>query len=155
LHQGVFIPLVYVGFHQKSCLKKVWMVLEKRKSFMRKSGTKRSLFRLRLRLFHAMIDVVLIVCLMIFAVAWLVSNGWDCLMSLWKNHALFLFHRSINLVFSLMLYLGWLGACLHIFDSYKVTISLYDHLVFDLWCHFMLLLKMFCRYAWLWPLLLS
>jgi hypothetical protein len=31
LHQGVFIPLVYVGFHQKSYLKKVWMVLEKRK----------------------------------------------------------------------------------------------------------------------------
>jgi hypothetical protein len=23
LHQGVFRPLVYVGFHQKSCLKKV------------------------------------------------------------------------------------------------------------------------------------
>jgi hypothetical protein len=36
LHQGVFGPLVYVGFYQKSCLKKVWMVLEKRKSFMQK-----------------------------------------------------------------------------------------------------------------------
>jgi hypothetical protein len=23
LHQGVFIPLVYVGFHQKGCFKKV------------------------------------------------------------------------------------------------------------------------------------
>jgi hypothetical protein len=53
-----------------------------------------------------------IVCLVIFAVAWLVSNNWDCLMSLWKNHALFLLFGSINLVFSLMLYLGWLGACL-------------------------------------------
>jgi hypothetical protein len=48
----------------------------------KKSGTKRSLFSLRLRLFHAMLDVVLIVCLVIFAVAWLVSNDWDCLMSL-------------------------------------------------------------------------
>jgi hypothetical protein len=85
LHQGVFRPLVYVGFHQKSCLKKVWMVLAKRKSFMQKSGTKRSLFRLRLRLFHAMLDIVLIVCLVIFAVAWLVSNDWDCLMRLWKK----------------------------------------------------------------------
>jgi hypothetical protein len=75
LHQGVFLPLFYVGIHQKSCLKKVQMVLEKRKSFMQKSGTKRSLFRLRLRLFHAMLDVVLIVCLVIFAVACLVSNG--------------------------------------------------------------------------------
>jgi hypothetical protein len=70
------------------------------------------LFRLRLKIFHAMLDIVLIVCLVIFAVAWLVSNDWDCLMSLWKNHALFLLFGSINLVFSLMLYLGWLGTCL-------------------------------------------
>jgi hypothetical protein len=89
LHQGVFWPMVYVGFHQKSFLKKVWMVLEKRKSFMKKSGTKRSLCRLRPRLLHAMLDCILIVCLVIFVVTWLVSNDWDCLMSLWKNHALF------------------------------------------------------------------
>jgi hypothetical protein len=131
------------------------MVLEKRKKLMQKSGTKRSLFRLRLRLLHVVLDVILIVCLVIFAVAWLVSNDWDCLMSLWKNHALFLLFRSINLVFLLMLYLGWLGTCLHMFDSYNVAISLYDHLIFDFWCHLMLLLMMFCRYTWLWPLLLS
>jgi hypothetical protein len=69
LLQGVFGPLVYVGIHQKSCFKKVRMVLEKRKGLMQKSGTKRSLFRLRLRLLHAMLDVVLIVCLLIFAIA--------------------------------------------------------------------------------------
>jgi sensor histidine kinase YesM len=86
LHQGVFWPLVHVGIYQKSFLKKVRMVLEKRKSFMQKSGTKRSLFRLRLRLLHVMLDAVLIVCVVIFAVSWLVSNDWDCLMSLWKNH---------------------------------------------------------------------
>jgi hypothetical protein len=34
--------LVYVGFPQKSCLKKVRIVLEKRKRFMQKSGTKRA-----------------------------------------------------------------------------------------------------------------
>jgi hypothetical protein len=45
------------------------MVLEKRKSFHAKSGTKRSFFRLWLRLLHAMLDVVLIVCLVVFAVA--------------------------------------------------------------------------------------
>jgi hypothetical protein len=61
------------------------MVLEKRKSLMQKSTTKRSLFRLLLRLFHDMLDIVLIVCLVIFAVEWLVSNDWDCLMSLWKK----------------------------------------------------------------------
>jgi hypothetical protein len=88
------------------------MVLEKRKKFHAKSGTKRSLFRLRLRLLYAMLDVILIACLVIFDVAWLVSNDWDCLMSLWKNHALFLLYGRIYLVFSLMLYLGWLGTCL-------------------------------------------
>jgi hypothetical protein len=41
----------------------------KEKKFHAKSGTKRSLFRLRLRLLHAMLDVVLIVCLVVFAVA--------------------------------------------------------------------------------------
>jgi hypothetical protein len=76
-------------------------------------------------------------------------------MSLWKNHALFLSFGSIILVFSLMLYLGWLGACSHMSDSYKVANSLYDHLLFDFWCHFMLLLMSLCRFAWLWPLLLS
>jgi hypothetical protein len=41
------------------------MVLEKRKKFMQKSGTKRSLFRLRLRLLHVVLDIVLIVCLVV------------------------------------------------------------------------------------------
>jgi hypothetical protein len=39
------------------------MVLEKRKKFMQKSGTKRSLWRLWLRLLHVVLDIVLIVCL--------------------------------------------------------------------------------------------
>jgi hypothetical protein len=65
LHQGAFGPLFYVCFHQKSCFEKVWMVLKKTKSFMQKSGTKRSLFRLRLRLLYAMLDVILIVCLVV------------------------------------------------------------------------------------------
>jgi hypothetical protein len=41
------------------------MVLKKRKSFLQKSGTKMSLFRLWLRLFHIVLDVVLIVCLVV------------------------------------------------------------------------------------------
>jgi hypothetical protein len=41
----------------------------KEKKFHAKSGIKKSLFRLRLRLLHAMLDVVLIVCLVIFDVA--------------------------------------------------------------------------------------
>jgi hypothetical protein len=65
LHKYVFLPLVHVGFHQKSCFKKVRMVLEKRKNFMQKGGTKRSLFRLRLRLLYVVLDIVLIVCLVV------------------------------------------------------------------------------------------
>jgi hypothetical protein len=44
------------------------MVLEEKKNYA-KSGTKGSLFRLQLRLLHVMLDVVLIVCLVVFAVA--------------------------------------------------------------------------------------
>jgi hypothetical protein len=65
LNQGVIWPLVHVGFHQKSWFKKVRMVLEKRKSSMQKSGTKRSLCRLRRRLLHVVLDVFLIVCLVV------------------------------------------------------------------------------------------
>jgi hypothetical protein len=65
LHQGVFLPLVHIGFHQKSWLYKVRMVLEKRKSFMQKSGTRRSLCRLRPRLLHVVLDVFLIVWLVV------------------------------------------------------------------------------------------
>jgi hypothetical protein len=65
LHQGVFWPLVHVDFHQKSCLKKVRMVLEKRKSFMQKKWYRRSLCRLRPRLLHVVLDVFLIVCLVV------------------------------------------------------------------------------------------
>jgi hypothetical protein len=36
LHQGIFWCLVHVGFHQKSCFKKVWMVLEKTKILCKK-----------------------------------------------------------------------------------------------------------------------
>jgi hypothetical protein len=43
------------------------MVLEKRKSFMQKSGTRRSFCTLRPRLLHVVLDVFLIVC-------WYVSN---------------------------------------------------------------------------------
>jgi hypothetical protein len=42
---------------------------KREKKFYAKSGTKRSLFRLRLRLLRAMLDVILIVCLVVFAVA--------------------------------------------------------------------------------------
>jgi hypothetical protein len=156
LHQGLVGPLVYVGIHQKSCFKKVRMVLEKRKSFMQKSCTKRSLFRMWFRLLHAMLDVILIVCLVIFAVAWLVSNDWDYLMSLLKKSCV-VFSMWKHLFGFLLWCFIWvdLGHAYNMLDSYKVAISLYDHLVFDLWCHFMLLLMMFCRFAWLWPLLLS
>jgi hypothetical protein len=45
------------------------MVSDKRKSFHANSGTNGSLFRLWLRLLHVMLDIVLIVCLVVFAVA--------------------------------------------------------------------------------------
>jgi hypothetical protein len=41
----------------------------KEKKFHAKNGTKRCLFRLRHRILHVMLDIVLIVCLVVFAVA--------------------------------------------------------------------------------------
>jgi hypothetical protein len=41
----------------------------KEKKNYAESGTKGSLFRLRLRLLHVMLDVVFIVCLIVFAIA--------------------------------------------------------------------------------------
>jgi hypothetical protein len=120
LHQGVFGPLVYVAIHQKSYLKKVWMVLEKRKSFMQKSGTKRSLFRLQLRLLHAMLDIILIVCLVIFSVAWLVSNDRDCLMSLWKKSCVVLIMWKHLFGFLLWCFIWvYLAHAYNMFDSNK------------------------------------
>jgi hypothetical protein len=43
LHQGVFRPLVYVGFHQKSCLKKGLNGVGKEKKFHAKKWYKKEL----------------------------------------------------------------------------------------------------------------
>jgi hypothetical protein len=69
LHQGVFSPLVYVCFHLKELFQKGRIVLKKKKKFHAYSGTNGSLFRLWLRLLHVMLDVILIVRLVVFAVA--------------------------------------------------------------------------------------
>jgi hypothetical protein len=70
LHQGVFRPLVYVGFHLKRVVSKSLNgVGKEKKKFHAYSGTNGSLFRLWLRLFHVMLDVILIVCLVIFFAA--------------------------------------------------------------------------------------
>jgi hypothetical protein len=105
------------------------MVLEKRKSFMQKSGTKRSLFRLRLRLFHAMLDVVLIVCLVVFTIACLVSNDWDCLMILWKKIMRYYYMEAFIWLSPWCFIWVDLVHAYNMFDSYKVAISLYDHLM--------------------------
>jgi hypothetical protein len=69
LYQGAFRPLVYVGFHLKRVVSKRLNGVGKEKKFHAYSGTNGSLFRLYLRLLHLMLDVILIVCLVVFAVA--------------------------------------------------------------------------------------
>jgi hypothetical protein len=65
-YQGVFLPLVHVGFHQKSCFKKGSNgVGKEKKLYAKKSGTRRSLCRLRPRILHVVLDVFLIVCLVV------------------------------------------------------------------------------------------
>jgi hypothetical protein len=50
-------------------LQKGSLVLEKRKELHAYRGTNGSLFRLWLRLLHVMLEVILIICLVVFAVA--------------------------------------------------------------------------------------
>jgi hypothetical protein len=45
-----------------------------------------------------MLGIILIICLVVIVLACLVSNDWECLMCLWKNHMLFLSYRSIFFV---------------------------------------------------------
>jgi hypothetical protein len=92
-----------LDFISMSGFKKIEWCWKREKKSHAYSGTNRSLFRL----LHAMLNVILIVCFVVFAVACLVSNDWDCLICLWKNHALFLLNESILLWFSpLMLFFG-------------------------------------------------
>jgi hypothetical protein len=56
-------------FISKELFQKCLNGVGKEKKFHAYSGTNGSLFRLRLRLLHVMLDVILIVCLVVFAVA--------------------------------------------------------------------------------------
>ena len=77
------------------------LVLEKSRIFHAYSGAKGSLFWLWLRLWHVMIDVILIVCLVIYDVSWLVSNSWECLMCHWnKSWVVFIILKHSIVVFS-------------------------------------------------------
>jgi hypothetical protein len=67
--KGAFRPLVYVGFHLKRVVSKRLNGVRKEKKFHAYSGINGSSFRLWLRLLHAMLDVILIVCLVVFVVA--------------------------------------------------------------------------------------
>jgi hypothetical protein len=69
LYQGAFRPLVFVGFHLKKLIQKGLNGVGKEKKCYNYSGTNGSLFRLWLRLLHVMLDVIFIVCLVVFAVA--------------------------------------------------------------------------------------
>jgi hypothetical protein len=97
----MFSSLVLIYFYLWELFQISWLVLEKSKFFHANSGTNGSLFRLRLRLLYVMLDVALIVCLVVFVVAWLVSNDWDCLMSLLKKSCVvFIIWDHVIMVFS-------------------------------------------------------
>jgi hypothetical protein len=111
-HRGVFRPLVYVSFYQKSCLEKVWIVLEKRKSFMQKVVQKGACLDCGLDFachacchFDSMLSSF---CCSMTSLKWLRLLN----VPLKKSCVVFIIWKHFIVVFSLMLYLGWLGACL-------------------------------------------
>ena len=67
--------LVFDDYHLWELFQTSLLVLEKSKIFHAYSGAMGSLFRLWLGLWHVMLDVILIMCLVIYDVSWLVSNN--------------------------------------------------------------------------------
>ena len=93
LNKLVGPPLSYIG------LQIVWFGLEKSRK-VHAYVVKRACFWLWPMLCHAMLDIVLALCLVFFAVAWLVINNWDCLMCLgWIMRCFSILKHSI-VVFS-------------------------------------------------------
>jgi hypothetical protein len=78
-----------------------------------------------------MLDVVLIVCLVIFAVAWLLSNDWDCLMILWKKSCVIfiIWKHLFGFLLDALFGLTWrmLTTCLTLTSRHKPLWS------FDFW----------------------
>ena len=93
LNKLVVPPLSYIG------LQIVWFGLEKSRK-VHAYVVKRARFWLWPMLCHAMLDIVLALCLVFFVVAWLVINNWDCLMCLgWIMRCFSILKHSI-VVFS-------------------------------------------------------
>jgi hypothetical protein len=65
IYQGVFFASGPCWFSSKELDLKISNGVGKEKKLNAKSGTRRSFCRLRLRLFHVMLDVFLIACLVV------------------------------------------------------------------------------------------
>jgi hypothetical protein len=63
--------LVFIDYYLWELFQINSLVLEKSKIFHAYSGAKGSLFRPWLRLYHVMLDIILIICLVVIVVAWL------------------------------------------------------------------------------------
>jgi hypothetical protein len=65
LSRCIFCLWTMLVFLKRVGLKKFEWCWKREKALLQKSGTRRSLCRLRLRLFHVVLDVFLIVCLVV------------------------------------------------------------------------------------------
>ena len=134
--------LIFINFYLCKLFQISWLVLDTSKMFHINSDANGSLFRLWLILWHVMLDIILITCLVVIAVAWLVLNIWECIMCHERIMFVSIKHKIVVFSFDALFGLTWrmLISC---YDFKPVTLSLYDHLVFDLWYHFMLWLICF------------
>ena len=131
LYLCLISSLVFIDYYLWELFQISWLVLETSKMFHVYSDAKGSLFRLWHRLGHVMLDVILITCLVVIAVAWLVLNNWECLMCHERIMFVSIKHKIVVFSFDALFGLTWhmLISC---YDFKPVTLSLYDHLVFDL-----------------------
>ena len=96
----MFSSLIFTKYHLWELFKKGWLEVDKSKIFHAYSDAMGSLFRLWLRLWHVMLDVIFILCLVVIDVAWLVSNNWECLMCHWKKSCVVFIIPKHNLWYS-------------------------------------------------------
>ena len=111
LYFSICSSLIFIDYYLWELFQISWLVLETSKMSHVYSDTNGSLFRLRHRLWHVMLDVILITCLVVITVAWLVLNNWECLMC--HEIIMFVSIKYKIVVFSFDALLGWLGTCLY------------------------------------------
>ena len=99
--------LIFINFHLFKLFQISWLVLDTSKKFHINSDANGSLFRLWLILWHVMLDVILITCLVVIAVAWLLLNNRECIICHERIMFVSIKHKIVVFSFDALIGLTW------------------------------------------------